>query len=186
MLVKVTDLTSLTCMQHTWNHYFHNWWWISYNLHPSSHVHSTLLHRLATASKPNNFNLWRHEGESHYGMQKSSRTTGIQPVCVRCVTVQCCWLLTLHSLRGTWMNEWMNEWMNGYWALVLRHWRENLKYWENNLSQYHFVTTNICRLARDCNGSDMLTTINPTDSTAPSGTRINFGTLYTKVSNNHT
>jgi len=67
-------------------------------------AHSTLLHRLATASKPNNFNLWQwHERESHYSMQESSRAT----VCVKCVTEQCCGLLLLHSLRGTWMNEWV-------------------------------------------------------------------------------
>jgi hypothetical protein len=199
MLVKVQALTSLTCTQHISNHYFHNWWWINNsNLHPP--VHSTLLHRLATASKPNNCNLWQwHERESHYGMQESSRTTGIQTVCIKCVSEQCCWLLTLYSLRDTWMNEWMNErmneWMKEWWTneWVLSNGGKTLKRKPEVLGEQpvpillcHHKYIHTGQGLSPCNGSDMLTTINPTHSTAPPGTRINFRTLYSKASNNHT
>lgn len=143
-------------------------------------VHSTLLHRLATASKPTHFNLWQwHERDSHYSMQESSRTT----VCVKCVTEQYCGLLTLHSLRGTWTNEWMG--IENWWKdTEEKTWSTGRTTCPNTTlpPQIHTDWPG----TRPMQGSDMLTTINPTHSTAPSGTRINFGTLHSKVSNNRT
>lgn len=79
------------------------------------------------------------------------------------------------------MNEWMNEW-------VLCTGRKTLKGKPEHpvpivLCHHKYIQTG--QWLNPCNGSDMLTTIKPTHSTAPSGTRMNFGTSYSKASNNH-
>ena len=118
----------------------------------------TLLHRLATASKPNNCNLWQwHERESHYSTQESSRTTGIQTVCVQCVNEQCCWVLTLHSLRDTWMNEWMNEWVLCTGGKTLKGKPEHPV--PIVLCHHKYIQTG--QWLNPCNGSDMLTLSTP-------------------------